>query len=177
MALPWVFANLSGNVVGSKLDDNFNALTLQTDFDALETAVAALPSATVPLIPLAGGSAGVAATLSRVDHQHPPQSATQNAQVGTTYTVLTSDNGKVVDLSNVASITVTVPATLAVGFNCLFCQANTGQVTFVADAGATQRQRQSYTKTAGRWGVVSLYVRANAGGSAAEYVLAGDMAA
>jgi len=177
MAWPYVFASLSGNVPASYLDANFNAAVLQTDFDALEVIVLAYPSNTVPLFAIAGGSAGVATTLSRVDHQHPPQDATVNLQTGTTYTVQTSDNGKVVELSNAASITVTVPNSLPAGFNCLFTQVAAGQVTLAAGSGATQRQRSGLTKTAGQWAIVSMYVRANVGGTSAEYILAGDMSA
>ena len=177
MAWPYVFGSLSGNVPANYLDANFNAAVLQTDFDALEVIVLAYPSNAVPLFAVAGGLAGVATTLSRADHQHPPQDATVNLQVGTTYTVQTTDNGKVVELSNAGTITVTVPNSLPQGFNCLFTQAGAGQVTFVADSGATQRQRQSFTKTAGQWAIVSMYVRANVGGTSAEYVLAGDMSA
>lgn len=173
----YVFQNQSGNVAASHLDDNFNLCATAANLTTTNASIAALPSNVVPLIPVAGGSAGVSAALARDDHQHPPQSATLNSQVGTTYTVLSSDNGKVVELANASAITVTVPNSLPVGFNCLFTQAGTAQVTFAAASGATQRQRQSYTKTAGQWAVVSLYVRANSGGSAAEYVLAGDMAA
>lgn len=175
MPWPYTFASLSGDVPAAYLDSNFAAAAFAADLDALEVAVAALPSGATPAAPTPGGSAGVAATLSRGDHAHPPQPATINLQTGTTYTLQSSDDGKVVELSNTSSITVTVPNSLAQGFSCLIVQVNTGQVTIAAGADATQRQRLGLNKTAGQWGVVSMYVRANVGGTAAEYVLGGDM--
>lgn len=171
------FANQSGAVPSSQLDSNFAQAAYAADLTTLDNEVAALPSNATPLIPVVSGTAGVATTLSRSDHQHPPQSATVNLQTGTTYTLAASDNGKVVEFSNVAGITVTIPNSLVEGFNCLMAQVNTGQVTFVAGASATQRQASSYTKTRARWSEVTMRVRANSGGAAAEYVLSGDMAA
>jgi len=176
MAWPHVFGGLSGNVPASYLDDNFNAAAPLADLTALQATVTALPSSATPLIPVAGGSAGAASDLSRSDHQHPPQSATVNLQTGTSYTILATDNGKIVELSNAASISLTVPNTLPEGFNCGICQVGAGQVTIAAAVGATQRQASSFNKTRAQWSEIAMRVRANSGGSAAEYVLSGDMA-
>lgn len=100
-----------------------------------------------------------------------------NAQTGTTYTLVAADNDKVVDLSNAAAITLTLPATAAVGFRCSVIQSGAGQVTLSPAGSATLRNRQSHTKTAGQWAEIKLTVRTNAGGSAAEYVMSGDTAA
>lgn len=100
-----------------------------------------------------------------------------NLQTGTTYTVLSSDAGKVIDHSNAGAITVTLPNNMPVGWSCTYIQSGAGQVTFSAASGATLRNRQSHSKIAGQWGEVVLIVRANSGGSAADYVLGGDTAA
>lgn len=100
-----------------------------------------------------------------------------NTQTGTTYTLQASDNGKVVELGNAAAITLTLPNSLAVGFNCLIRQTGAGQVTVTPASGATRRNRQSHTKLAGQWSEAALSVRTNAGGTAAEYVFSGDTAA
>lgn len=173
---PHTFASLSGTVPAQDLDDNFNAAAFASDVTALTTTVGNLPSNAVPLIPVAGGVAGAAATLSRSDHQHPPQAATPNFQTGTTYTLAATDDGKVVDIANAGAITLTLPNSLPVGFSCLVTQGGAGQITFSAAAGTLLRQRQGFTKTAGQWGVVSLYIRTNGGGNTAEYVVSGDMA-
>lgn len=102
-------------------------------------------------------------------------------ETGTTYTLdvagTDTDSGRVVDHANAAAITVTLPNSAPVGFCVTYVQAGAGQITFSPASGATLRNRQSHTKTAGQWAGVTLYVRSNAGGSAAEYVLAGDTAA
>lgn len=100
-----------------------------------------------------------------------------NFQTGTTYTVLSSDAGKVIDHFNAGAITTTLPNNMPVGWSCTYVQSGAGQVTFSAASGATIRNRQSHTKIAGQWGEAVLHVRANSGGSAAEYVLGGDTSA
>lgn len=156
-----VFAGESGSVPASQLDDNFNQAT-QVNTDT-------------PLIPVAGGTAGTSGYASRVDHQHPPQSGTLNTQTGTTYTLVATDNGKIVEFTNGSAVALTLENSLAIGFNCLVCQAGAGQVTLTPEAGATLRQASSLTKTRTQWSQVSLRIRANTG-VAAEYVASGDMA-
>lgn len=94
-----------------------------------------------------------------------------NAQTGTTYSLQASDNGKVVTLSNGSAITLTIPAGLGVGFNCLCVQIGAGQVTFAASS-TTLNQRQSFTKIAGQYGIASVVAYATN-----VFALGGDMAA
>lgn len=98
------------------------------------------------------------------------RTATINAQTGTSYTLLTSDNGGVVTCSNASAITVTVPSGLGAGFNCLIVQLGAGQVT-ISGSGATINQRQSYTKTAGQYATATLLAHA-----ANTFVMGGDLA-
>lgn len=104
-----------------------------------------------------------------------------NVQTGTSYTVVVSgastDAGKIIDHANGSAITVTLPNSAPVGFAVTYAQAGAGQITFAAASGATLANRQSHTKTAGVNAMVALYVRGNAGGSAAAWVLGGDTAA
>jgi len=90
-------------------------------------------------------------------------------QTGTTYTLLSSDNGRVVVLDNASAVTVTVPSGLGVGFNCSFVQKGAGQVSFAGTA--TVNNRQSHTKINGQYGVASLVAYV-----ADTFVLAGDTA-
>jgi hypothetical protein len=93
-------------------------------------------------------------------------------QTGTAYTLLASDNGKVVVLNNASAVTVTVPSGLGAGFNCSFVQKGAGQVSFSDDSGATAiNNRQSHTKINAQYGVASLLAYA-----ADTFVLAGDTA-
>ena len=96
--------------------------------------------------------------------------ASINDQTGTAYTLLASDNGKVVVLDNASAITVTVPSGLGAGFNCSFVQKGAGQVSFSASS-TTINNRQSHTKINAQYGVASLLAYA-----ADTFVLAGDTA-
>ena len=96
--------------------------------------------------------------------------ASINDQTGTAYTLLASDNGKVVVLNNGSAVTVTVPSGLGAGFNCSFVQKGAGQVTFSASSTAINN-RQSHTKINAQYGVASLLAYA-----ADVFVLAGDTA-
>ena len=96
--------------------------------------------------------------------------ASINDQTGTAYTLLSSDNGKVVVLDNASAVTVTVPSGLGVGFNCSFVQKGAGQVSFSA-SGTTINNRQSHTKINGQYGVASIVAY-----DTDTYILAGDTA-
>ena len=97
-------------------------------------------------------------------------SASTNDQTGTAYTLLASDNGKVVVLNNASAVTVTVPSGLGAGFNCSFVQKGAGQVSFSA-SGTTIYNRQSHTKINGQYGVASIVAC-----TANTFILAGDTA-
>jgi hypothetical protein len=94
--------------------------------------------------------------------------ASINDQTGTAYTLLASDNGKVVVLDNGSAVTVTVPSGLGAGFNCSFVQKGAGQVSFSASS-TTINNRQSHTKINAQYGVASIVAYA-----ADTFVLAGD---
>jgi hypothetical protein len=82
---------------------------------------------------------------------------------------VTGDNGKIVTLSNAASITVTAPASLGAGFNCILIQLGAGQVTVAPGSGATVTNRQSLLKLAGSGAVGTLIASA-----ASTYDVAGE---
>ena len=64
-----------------------------------------------------------------------------NAQTGTTYTTVLTDDGKLITCSNAAAISVTIPPNSSVaygiGTQINFAQLGAGQVTLVAGAGVT----------------------------------------
>lgn len=72
-----------------------------------------------------------------------PQAQPINAQTATTYTLVASDAGKLVTLSNAAAVTLTLPkdadASIAIGTYIDVLQLGAGQVTVVAGSGATLR--------------------------------------
>lgn len=96
--------------------------------------------------------------------------ANLNNQTGTTYTLVASDNGKVITLDNVSAITLTVPSGLTAGFNCMIIQKGTGLVTIYPDTTITVTNRSGGTKTGGQYAIVSLIAL-----SATNFISGGDM--
>jgi hypothetical protein len=94
---------------------------------------------------------------------------------GTTYTVVSGDLGKRKRATNAGAVTITLPNSMEQGFSILVCQAGAGQVSLSPASGATLHNRAGYSKTAGQWSEVSLTVDSNAGGTAAVWVLSGDV--
>jgi uncharacterized membrane protein len=100
----------------------------------------------------------------------------QNAQTGTTYTlVLTDSTNKLVELSNTAAITVTVPLNSSVAFpvgsQIMLLQTNTGQVT-VAGAGGVTINGNPGLKLRAQWSSATIIKRAEN-----TWVLVGDITA
>ena len=79
-----------------------------------------------------------------------------NAQTGTTYTFLSSDNGKVVTFNNASAVTVTIPTALPVGFNCTAIQLGAGQVGFTAASGVTLQSYGSQYRLIGQHASASI---------------------
>ena len=86
------------------------------------------------------------------------QNLTLNAQTGTTYTLVITDNGRLVTLSNAAAITLTVPLNSSVAFDTgaviNIQQIGAGQVTVAGAAGVTLNG--TGTKTRAQWSAASL---------------------
>jgi hypothetical protein len=99
------------------------------------------------------------------------QVAEITASVSTTYTLQSSDSGKFLTISNGSPVTLTVPSGLPTGFTVSICQLGAGQIT-VSPSGVTINNRQSHTKTAGQYAIVSLI-----GTVANTYIFGGDTSA
>ena len=85
-------------------------------------------------------------------------SANINAQSGTTYTLASTDNGKILNFTNSTAGTITLPSTLPAGFNCMVLQNGAGQLTFTG-SGVTVNNRNAFNKSAGQYSIVTiLYV-------------------
>ena len=74
----------------------------------------------------------------------------------TSYTILSSDNGKIINFTGSSAITVTIPAGLSTGFNCMVIQNGQGQIGFTNASGVTINNRSGYTKTAGQFSIVTI---------------------
>ena len=83
-----------------------------------------------------------------------------NAQTGTTYTTVLSDDGKLITLNNAAAITLTVPlnATVAygIGTQINLMQLGAGQVTITPTGGVTIQSSGSKLKTNGQYAVATI---------------------
>jgi hypothetical protein len=103
-----------------------------------------------------GGTGATTSTDALTNIGAAPINANLNNQIGTTYTLLSSDNGKVVTLENGSAITLTVPEGLAAGFNCMIVQKGAGVVTITPANTVTVTNRGGGTKTGGQNAIVTI---------------------
>jgi hypothetical protein len=122
----------------------------------------------------AGGSSAVWYLAGDIDLD---ESIVPRYTTGTSETITAADHDKLVSLANGSPISCVLSAAAPAGTIVRALQRDAGQVTFSAASGATLRNRQSHTKTAGEWAIVTLQVSINSGGSAAVWYLSGDTAA
>lgn len=80
---------------------------------------------------------------------------TSNVQTGTTYTLVTGDNNRMIVMSNTGTSTVTLPAGLADGFKCTVIQQG-GVITIAAASGVTIRSPFSYKRSQTQYGVITV---------------------
>jgi hypothetical protein len=137
-----IFAAYKQTVDGTQLSSGFTATNMVAGID--QNGV---------LFSNAGISAAGGATFSGTvssDTGYRITSSAINAQTGTTYTFLDSDNGKIVTFNNGSAITVTIPTGLPVGFNCTAIQLGAGQVGFTAASGVTLQSYGNQFKLIGQ---------------------------
>lgn len=111
------------------------------------------------------------------------------SQAGTTCTLTSSGNagcsaitngvgdcGTVIKFTSNSAVTVTIPATLAVGCQVAIEQGGTAKVSVngTAVTAATLHSAHSYTGTSGQYAEIGITIDANAGGSSAIALLSGD---
>jgi hypothetical protein len=82
-----------------------------------------------------------------------------NAQTGTTYTTVLTDDGKLVTCDNASAIALTIPPNSSVaygiGTQINIMQLGAGQVTITAGAGVTLRSAGSKLKTNAQYAVAT----------------------
>jgi len=73
---------------------------------------------------------------------------------GTTKTLAAADNGTIIVCSSNSAITITVPASLPSGFNCMIIQNGSGQISL--SASSTTLNNRNGSKTAGQYAIMTL---------------------
>lgn len=74
---------------------------------------------------------------------------------GTTRTLASTDNGKIIYCTSGSAVTINCAASLGVGFNCTIIQGGAGKVTVAAN-GQTLVSYSSLFSTMGQYAVISL---------------------
>jgi nitrogen fixation protein len=93
--------------------------------------------------------------------------------VTTNYTLVLSDNNKMVEVDSASAVTITIPTNTTafpIGTQILISQYGAGQVTIVAAGGVTLRSSGGKTKTAAQYAICTLIKR-----TANIWYLAGDL--
>jgi hypothetical protein len=161
-------ADLKGGTTGQILTKASN-----TDMDFVWSSESGDISAVTAGTGLTGGGTSGSVTLS-FDYAVGNQ-AIENAQTGTTYTLVLSDAGKMVTLTNASAITLTLPTNASVAFpvntRIDLLQYGAGQVT-IGGAGVTINSSGSKLKLTGQYSGASLWKKATD-----TWVLIGDIAA
>lgn len=105
-----------------------------------------------------------------------PDTQPINAQTGTTYTLALTDANKLITLSNVASITLTVPTNASVAFSVGhridLIQLAAGDVTISAAGGVTIDSKSGFLKLSAQYAAATLFYRGSD-----NWFLIGDIAA
>lgn len=125
--------------------------------------------------PQLGGTGGWAEAIRNAIASLQAAVRVTNPQTGTTYTLVLSDAGKIVELGNAAAVTLTVPhsdtVTFPIGTQIELLQTGAGQVT-VAGAASVTVNAKTGLKIAEQWGAATLIKR-----SANVWVLIGALSA
>jgi hypothetical protein len=82
--------------------------------------------------------------------------ASINNQTLTSYTIQISDNGKILTFNSSSVITVVVPQSLPIGFNCMIAQAGTAQISISSSTGVNIFNRYGFKKTSGQYSMATL---------------------
>ena len=122
------------------------------------------------------GVDGSAVTTSHEYRINSIEELNTNAQVGTTYTLALTDDGKVVEMNNASANTLTVPPNSSVAFpvgaQILVLQTGAGQTTLAAGAGVTINSKDGNLKLSAQWCAATLIKRATD-----VWVVVGDLTA
>lgn len=168
---------------------NLTNASLATTMDTNGFAIVSVSNADIDLTPhgtgtVALGKTSVSGTLTQTGAADFADVVTggqvdYNPQVGTTYTLTASDEGKVVTMTNASASTVTLPQqsteTLPEGFNCIIRQLGAGQVTVAVEGTDTLLSKGSAVKLDAQYSSVQVDIQT--AGSPNTWFMAGDISA
>lgn len=167
-AIDTSFVDLKGGTSGQLLSKASNT---DLDYSWINPSAADITAITAGTGLSGGGTSG---DVSLAFDYSIGNQAIENPQTGTTYTLVLTDAGKMVTLSNASSITLTIPTNASVAFpvntRIDLLQYGAGQVT-VAGAGVTINSSGSKKKLSGQYSGASLWKKATD-----TWVLIGDIA-
>lgn len=81
---------------------------------------------------------------------------TQINTISGSVSLAATDNAEVIQSNATSAITITIPAGLPNGFNCMVLQYGAGQITFSGASGVTIINRNGYNKTIGQYALVTI---------------------
>lgn len=164
------FVDLKGGTSGQMLT---KASGTDLDFTWVTPEIGDITAVTAGTGLTGGGTTG-AVTVS-FDYSVGNQ-AIENAQTGTTYTLVLTDAGKMVTMTNASGNTLTVPPNSSVAFpvntRLDIIQYGAGQTTIAAGSGVTIYSSGSKLKLTGQYSGASLWKKATD-----TWVLVGDITA
>jgi hypothetical protein len=153
-----------GIYIGTKAnatEESTNEIVIGTQAVGLGSNTAVIGAATqtsATIYGLLNTPSGICASVVTSDGGYRVTSNAINLQTGITYTLLNSDNGKLLTFDSGSSVTVTIPSGLPVGFHCTALQLNTnGQVGFTAASGVTLKSYDSLFKITGQDGLATIW--------------------
>jgi hypothetical protein len=78
----------------------------------------------------------------------------------TSYTLIPSDSGRMIDIDSASAVTLTIPDNLPIGFQVSVTQTGLGGISIVGGGSMVVNNRWGGTRSIGRWSKIGIEVRA-----------------
>jgi hypothetical protein len=165
--------NAKGDLLSASANDTLSVLSVGTDGQVLTASSAAGSGLawSTPEVTLTN-----TATLTNKTLTAPVINTAFNPQTGTSYTLVLSDNGKVVEVANASAITLSIPTNstaFPIGSQITVLQSGVGQITIAAATpGTTTVNATPGLKLRAQWSSAVLIKR-----NTEQWVVIGDLVA
>ena len=165
--------NAKGDILSASANDTLAVLSVGTDGQVLTASSAAASGLTwsTPEVTLTN-----TATLTNKTLTAPVINTAFNPQTGTSYTLVLSDNGKLVEVANASAITISIPTNstaFPIGSQITVLQSGVGQITIAAATpGTTTVNATPGLKLRAQWSSAVLIKR-----NTEQWVVIGDLVA